>query len=505
MTRKAIVVIITSMSLALLGLIGFQIYWINSAIRLSEDRFHKDVRESLRNVSVKLELNEMMVAASNTFFAEEDSEGTWVTASSGDGETLKKTIKFKTNKNEIHQRKVYQNIAVNDGEKKTETIIIEVDDSDSVQVDVDKIAVKSGQFGVVMEEMLKPRRKVEDRLHPAVVDSLLEHEFREKGIFLHYEYGVFNEDKDAFVMAKMRNEDALRQSQLRATLFPNDLIEQVNYLTVSFPTQNRYLLKQIWATLLSSLLLIAIVVFAFVYAIRIILQQKKLSEMKNDFINNMTHEFKTPIATVALATEALHEDQIKSNPETYDRYLGVIAEETRRLESQVGKVLKAAELEKKDLELVFEPVNIDNVLQQLVESFSFRISELQGSIKTKLQSNAIAVVDPVHFRAIIQNLVDNAIKYSPQKPRIHISTMRAADAVTIQISDQGMGIRKENLRYIFDKFYRVPTGNVHDIKGFGLGLSYVKQIVEAHSGSIQVTSVPGQGTTFTLTFPLDVN
>ncbi len=512
MTRRAIFTIITLMAVALVGLIGFQLYWINNAILLSQERFEKDVHESLRNVSERLERNELLFVASNSFISESPMKnGVWIASEETDEivdvhvdsnfSKYSRTIKFKSNQNKIHETRVYSNIVI-DSLHNGETFSFIIGDNDSVFLDLEKVANKSARINVIVKELLEFEKSIENRVHPSVIDSLLFEEFNNKGIHIQYEFGVFDSKKNRFVLAKFENEDDLKNSSLKATLFPNDLLNNTNYLTVNFPQQDEYLLKKVWATLASSLLLIGIIIFSFVYAIRIILRQKKLSEIKNDFINNMTHEFKTPIATVSLACEALHEEAIAGNPETYYRYLKVIREETRRLENQVEKVLSAAQLDKDDFRINPKTVDLRSTIEEVVNSFQFRIDELSGKIDFDIDTELHDIwADETLVKNVLSNLLDNAIKYSTSLPQIAIRLFYSKDFVCVSIRDSGLGIKKENQRNIFDKFYRVSTGNVHNTKGFGLGLSYVKSIMDQHKGEVKVVSEPGKGSMFTLSFP----
>ena len=513
MTRRAIFTIISLMSVALIGLIGFQIYWINNAIILSQERFQKDVQESLRNVSERLERNELLFVASNSFVTADVHAGggdTWVNSEETivkhvdeNGDIKKsKTFRFKSNQNEIHETRVYESALI-DSLGSDGNITLSLSGDDSVIVDIQKVALKSAKLNIVVKEMLEFEGNLETRIHPHVIDSLLTEEFNDKGIHISYGFGVFDAKKDKFVIAKFSNEEDLKNSPLKATLFPNDLLNSANYLTVNFPKQDQFLIKKVWATLASSILLIGIIVFSFVYAIRIILRQKKLSEIKNDFINNMTHEFKTPIATVSLACEALYEDEIAGNPKTYQRYLKVIGEENKRLEKQVEKVLSAAQLDKQDFKLEQQKTNIVELLEEVTNNFKFRIEELNGTLTLNVETDFVEVwVDRMHTKNVCQNLLDNAIKYSGEAPQIHMRLYFDKGFIKIEVKDQGDGIRKEDQKNIFDKFYRVPTGNVHNIKGFGLGLSYVKSIMDQHKGKITLRSEPGRGSSFTLSFPI---
>ena len=374
---------------------------------------------------------------------------------------------------------------------------------DVIALDGKKIEKKTSQLEVIVNEMLELELVSHDqRIHPQVLDSLLHEEFNSKGINMNFEFGVFDPNEDNFVLAKTTDKDHLKESTLKANLFPNDLLGNVSYLMVNFPNQNNYLLKQISATLLTSILLIGIIIFCFAYAISTIIKQKKLSEIKNDFINNMTHEFKTPITTISLATQALNEDVISGNKEKRYRYLNVIQDETQRLTEQVESVLNAATLEKKDFNLSKKELDIVELLRQTLDSFKIQVESAGGSLSTSFDKKIYFIaIDPPHFVNAVQNLLDNALKYSLEIPEIRFEFTSDEQGVKISVEDSGIGIKKEQLKKIFEKFYRVPKGNIHDVKGFGLGLSYVKGVVKSHGGEIMMDSELGKGSKCTITIP----
>ena len=520
MSRRTLWIIVSLMSIALVGLVGFQLYWINNAINLSSERFEKDVQESLRNVAEKLERNEMLYLVTKNELWENDSlKGASWTASTSDQHNNEKEFitdslnqmqrfKFKTNQNkiefiyqsEVKEGKDEQNVSVI-----TKSIWSNISDLDNVErIDPKKLENKTSKIEVVVQEILELESGKKSRFHPKVLDSLLHEEFANKGISTAYEYGVFNKDENNFVIAKANDKELLLNSGLKANLFPNDLLGNVNYLMVNFPKQNSFLLKQISATLATSVVLIGVIIFCFAYAILTILRQKKLSEIKNDFINNMTHEFKTPITTVSLASQALGEEVVINDRKTYERYLKVISDETDKLGSQVEKVLQAASFDKRDFKINRKTVDIVAPLHQLIDSFRVQVESRSGKIETSFSQKSLhAHIDLPHFINAVQNLLDNALKYSDTPPRIEIGLRSDKSGFTLIVTDNGIGIRKEQLGKIFDKFYRVPKGNVHDVKGFGLGLSYVKSIVDAHKGTMTVESQPGKGSAFTIKIPLD--
>lgn len=250
---------------------------------------------------------------------------------------------------------------------------------------------------------------------------------------------------------------------------------------------------------------ILVAVFSFYYSISTIMKQKKLSEMKNDFISNMTHEFKTPISTISLACEVLSDKTIQKSPERIDNFIKMIGDENKRLSVLVENILQTAILDKGELKLRIQDVNIHSIIENVIVNIRLQVENKEGDLITNLSArNPIIKGDRLHITNIIFNLVDNALKYSIEKPEIKISTKNNYSGVLITVEDNGIGISKENQKRIFDTMYRVPTGNIHNVKGFGLGLSYVKTVVEKHGGIISVDSTLGKGSIFTIALPFEV-
>lgn len=279
-------------------------------------------------------------------------------------------------------------------------------------------------------------------------------------------------------------------------------------LIITIPDVKELVLRSLSWRIATAILFTIIIFAAFFLTVYTMLRQKKLSEIKNDFINNMTHEFKTPIATISLAVDALKNEKVMSNKEKMGYFSGIIKEENRRMHRQVETILKAALMDKQEVELNLRPVNAHLVISEVVENFKLQLEEKQGCIKAELSAgNDLINADEVHFSNLINNLVDNAVKYSKDNtpPQIKINTESDNKKLLIRIEDNGIGMNKETVRRIFEKFYRAHTGNLHNVKGFGLGLSYVKTMTEAHHGTIKVDSVVGRGSIFTLEFPLRRN
>jgi len=285
-------------------------------------------------------------------------------------------------------------------------------------------------------------------------------------------------------------------------LYPANTLDEDIYLHVAFPQQKSILLKGIGGGLAINFALMILIIVALVFMFRTILTQKKLSEMKNDFISNMTHEFKTPISTISLACEAMNDsDVVGSMDEQTKPYVNMISEENKRLSLLVERILQSATLDKGDLNIKKELIQLDKLVSGVVENAQFRIRNSGGNISLTLPEEKVMIKgDPMHTANVISNLVDNAIKYSDKTPQITVELKTKGNAHELIVKDEGIGIKKEHLNKIFDKLYRIPTGNIHNVKGFGLGLSYVKAISDLHGWNVKVRSKYGAGSEFTIEF-----
>ncbi len=275
------------------------------------------------------------------------------------------------------------------------------------------------------------------------------------------------------------------------------------FLVVIVPNEESIILKEIFWFIMGSILFTLIITTAFYITIRSLLKQKKLSEIKSDFINNMTHEFKTPLATISLAVDALKNEKVAGDKEKTQYFTGVIKEENKRMNKQVEAILQAALLDKKEVQLNLKKHEAHSLISFAVNNMTLPLKEKNGVLNIKLDANNdFIMADEVHFINIVNNLLDNAVKYSKDNPVINLTTSNAGNQFRIKIEDNGIGMNKETLNRIFEKFYRAHTGNIHNVKGFGLGLSYVKTMVKAHNGTIKADSTLGKGSCFTISFPL---
>lgn len=541
MNRKNIRAIIILMSVALVGIISLQVYWIKHDIQIKEMQFDQAVNQSMNEIVDKIETNEAMNMLHERVFKIDpvkitqlmirDTSSTspiMITDTSiemphhpakpppvvDDLDNADINIEFHrpgSNRTflRVQRRNYVQRDSISQHTIHSSRITRIFGDSAEVIIrqNEEKIKARLEKLNDVMEKMAiefaGPENNIVNRLDSNRLDSLVKFELRNRGIELVPDYGVFNGSNNSFLITKSSIvPEELIKSRYRTLLFPNDIVSKPDYLILHFPGSMKYVLTSMWIMLLSSSLFTFIILFGFAYTIQVIYRQKKLSDIKSDFINNMTHEFKTPIATISLAVDSIKDPRVKTNPEKFDYFTRIIREENKRMNGQVENVLQMALLEKGELSIKREDVNIHSIIENAVELISLQVENKQGTLKCNLNAEIPVVrADAMHLSSVIFNLLDNANKYSPEEPNITVETVNFKNGVIVRVADKGIGMTKETQKKIFEKFYRVPTGNLHDIKGFGLGLSYVKAIVEQHKGWIKVESEPGKGSIFEFFIP----
>lgn len=469
MNKNLIKLIILIISFVLLSLIAVQVYWVKNTVSVHRLDFESKVNEAVSNVVNKLEKIETY-------------------------DQLQAIISQKANLNRFISS--------------IDTVSMLLSDSlfqESDAEEIKKIIRKTYLAREVLGEMLEDPREfdIEYVLEKSVLDSLLKYEFRNKGIESKYEFAVFSSSKEETIFESSGQfKEQMMEKAFVFTLYPVELSEKPDYLMIYFPNKASFLVKQTASMILISLILIVIILMLFIYVIKIIVWQNRLSEMKTDFINNMTHEIKTPISTISLACEALNDVDVKKNETLAGNYVRVIRDENQRLGGIAEKILQNAIIEKEDFRLKLEKVNIHEIIQHVIHTTGIHIEVKDGKIISELHAKRPFIyADRWHLANVISNLIDNATKYTPRKPFIRVTSENFAEGVIVSVIDNGIGISKENQKKIFDKLYRVPTGNVHDVKGFGLGLSYVKNIVERHGGKVTVQSELKSGSTFSLFLP----
>lgn len=358
------------------------------------------------------------------------------------------------------------------------------------------------------EEYRKTGEPLNKRVNPFWIDSLLRFELHNKGIYLPFSYEVTTASSDSLIFSSATDNDSnkpvfIAANTYQTPIFGRDVINDPGKIKLAFPQKNSWILRNITTTMGTSGGLLIVLIFCFGYTIFSILRQKKVSEMKIDFINNMTHEFKTPVSTIMIASEALKDAEIAEDKSRVSRLANIIFEENARLGSHIERVLNIARIEKNDFKLDKTPLDVNDMVTVVLDSMALKLHKFNAKTSLDLtDENTTIIADELHFSNVLYNLVDNAIKYSADTPDITITTLVKNGQVLILVADKGIGMSRDQQTRIFEQFYRIPTGNLHDVKGFGLGLSYVNTIVKRLNGTISVRSEKDKGSEFELKFAL---
>ncbi len=343
---------------------------------------------------------------------------------------------------------------------------------------------------------------INEIIDASILDHYLKTEFEYSNINIDYEYAIYDCETDKMVFGSYINPSRTDINEERKF---QKYDQFTYYFGIIFPSKTIYILKTMNIWIISFIVILTALVF-FVYSIFIIFRQKRLSEIQKDFINNMTHEFKTPISTIGISANVLANKEILNDPNRLANYAAIISDQNRRLENQIEKVLQVARIEKNKLKLNLEEVDIHQLVMDVARTFTLNIQDAGGQLLLEMNaSQHMVMVDKLHLTNVVYNLMDNAVKYCKNKPRIEIRTSNDDKHIILEIIDNGIGIEKKYLKKIFDKFFRVPTGNVHNVRGFGIGLNYVKNIIQSHKCLITVESKPGIGTTFSIIIPIKKN
>jgi len=431
MNKKITLIISVITSVALIGIVIVQLFWVNYALDLRSEIFDKRVQIILKNVV------ETLIPNSNDFH-----------------ESIHKHC-YEINSDSNHCAKYFMKV---------------------------------------------------HQLETQKLDSIMYDIFCQMKVNEDYVYGIIDKNNNSLITCSNYQYEKELLNTYHTYPIPCFKKGQEKYLGVFFPYQNKYILNRMMLLLIMSSLFVIIVIVSFITSVMILVRQKKLSEMKTDFVNNMTHEFKTPIATISLASEMLTNPSIQGSKDKIAKYANIIYDENNRLKIQVEQVLQISVLEKKDFKLMKKEFNIHEIIENVVESYQIVVEQKDGELQLDIKAEPCHIfADPVHFYNIISNLIDNATKYSEKEPLIKISTQNVSNGILITIEDNGIGISQENIKLVFKKLYRIPTGNIHNAKGFGLGLYYVKTMVEAHGGRIKLRSELKKGSSFELFFPYNHN
>lgn len=505
-SRKRVNWLIALMTVSLLGITGIQAYWLNNSYKLEEEKFDQQVAEALSGVARRLETLETINFLYDNFQLEpffnrevnsyineryvQDSS-LLIEGSSG---RFSIAVRMEDDSIEVHENQMENTPGIRYSNKDT-TYRITLSERE-------KIAMRIKRMDAVFNQMIRSsinrRMGVKSRMTEQHLDSILGFELHVHGINIPYEYSVVEDNK---IILTSQNWEEKPEAHM-AALFPYDFYGKSSLL-VNFPGKTNYLLGSMWLTLLISLLFTSAIIFTFARTLSYTLQQKRISEIKTDFINNMTHEFKTPIATINLAIDALKNPKVINDPVRVEHYSQVIRQENNRMNLQVESVLRMALMDKKELDLNFEPVVMTAVIDECIRHIQLSLESKGGHLEKRYKDGDIVLkVDKNHISNTVINILDNAVKYSLGSPEIQVVTEHTREYFILIISDKGEGMSREEQKHIFDRFYRVSSGNIHDIKGHGLGLSYAQGIVHAHGGKIEVESEKGKGSTFYIYLPL---
>jgi len=514
MKKKSLKIIIVLMAFSVLGIILIQFYWINKALKLEEEKFNKNVGSALSEVVKLIEKNETAEILVQEITDANNNQDYFIYKNSGNvkkgypdsPKIIKRSIKKNDFDNNVKVQVFTSNDSVNthvkvmsdvniDGDVKIEGSVIWHMGVDSLIKRKTKIIENAFDELILSEN----NSQLIERINKESVDSIIGKKLNKYGINISYAFGISADGTDSLLLCNDFSEEKDLTSTIhKAKLFPYDVFSKPSYLLVDFNNKTTFFLSSIWWVLAISLILTGLIIFLFYQTVRMLINQKKITELKNDLLNNITHEFKTPISTISLAADVIGAGgELKS-----DKHTNIIKSESKRLTNMVEDILSAAALENGDSILNKERTNIHSLINSITQKFELTLHSKNGKLNFNYKAtNPMLNIDKQQISNSVSNIIDNAIKYNSERPQINIVTLDSSNAFEIIIEDNGIGIDSKNHVKIFDTFYRVPTGNVHNVKGNGIGLSYVRKIIEAHNGSISVQSEINNGSKFIINLP----
>ncbi|MFC6877958.1 sensor histidine kinase [Flavobacterium myungsuense] len=518
--------LVVLMSLSLIGIILVQVYWFNTSFKNNDEQFRYHITQVIGNVADKIQKEEAY-SFIDKYKKLKDSIGKepeksdflefgYYQRDSRTNETIiysnnivsedfsisssffdKKTDSLKKLKNFTSKRvtEVYNNNDIDQTSVQQKTLPdIKIRKTGKLEI------LENAQFEIFFKD-IAAAKPLKDRVSKEKLHELLEMELKEYEVKTPFEFAIYSNGLATKV--KSDNFKFDKNATYSIHVFTDNEGKSKYELLVSFPHKQKFLFSELVGITLLSIIFTLIIIIAYSSALNQLIRQRQISEIKTDFINNMTHEFKTPIATINLALDAIKNPKVIEDKEKINRYLQMIRDENKRMHAQVENVLRISKLEKKELDITKESNNVHDIIEDAIEHVNLIIEDRQGTITTHLLANRTTVLlNDVHFTNVLVNVLDNAIKYSPDVPKIDVYTENLRDFVIIKIKDQGAGMSKVAQKRIFEKFYREHTGDLHNVKGHGLGLAYVKRIVEDHNGEIFVESEKGKGSTFIIKIPL---
>jgi two-component system, OmpR family, phosphate regulon sensor histidine kinase PhoR len=521
MGKKMFVLIVILMSISLIGIIAVQLYWIDNAVESKKQQFKNDVQKSLGRVAERINEKEQdlidrkiegmieniglanAAQIKNYFFQEIDTT-TKQTYSLG-ATYLEENFKLPSEEFLDNDSIILKRIS---GKKdffqtKTFTGIERKSNSEGIRTSFTKRYTNlEKEYNYETFRSLFEKKPIHQRVSNRELNATIKDELNKRNIFLDFKYGVYSVDGLATKL-KSGYYTINKKNSYKYPLFFNTEDVPVHFLYVTFPTKNNHILSGISGILLLSLFFIFIIIIAFSSSLYQLIKQKKISEIKTDFINNMTHEFKTPIATINLAIDSIKNPKIISDTKKVERYVNMIKDENKRMHTQVENVLRISRLEKNQLDISKETIDIQDIIEDALSHVHLLIQDRNGSISKHFEALTSEISgNEFHLTNVVVNMLENAIKYSEGAPKIDVYTESTNKFFIFKIKDEGIGMNKSVQKNVFDKFYREQKGNIHDVKGHGLGLAYVKEIVEKHHGTVFVESEKGKGSIFTVKLPL---
>ncbi len=497
MKRSTIWILTVVMAIALLGLLAMQLMYLEKMVAMRESQFNEIVRRSLYSVSTMLEQNE------TKYYLEKDlaeAEQMYTGIAQDDfyfDKSREATIDTTLNTEDPSKLRPANRNTLKD-----------LNDSYQMKQEIlkNQYMHQQGLLNEVIFTILNESsdRPINERADSATVASYLRSELEFNGLTLPFEFAIVNRS-NGMVYKTSGYSPMSQQDVYTQVLFPNDPKNKQNMLNITFPSKSDYIFSSV-KFLVPSLAFTFLLLGVFLYTISVAFKQKKLSEIKNDFINNMTHEFKTPISSISIAAQMLNDDSVRKSPETLKHISRVINDETKRLRFQVEKVLQLSLFDRKNATMRLEEEDANASIYNVINTFKLKVEKFGGHINAALDAeDPIINVDRMHFTNVIFNLLDNAVKYRREDvpPELEVSTINPDDDhVQITVADNGIGMKREDLKRIFERFYRVSTGDRHDVKGFGLGLAYVHKMIDLFGGTIRAESEVGKGSKFIITLPL---
>ena len=508
MNKKAIWILTGIMAVGMVALVMIQIYWLNHALEVKSHQFRQTVNKAFKEIISQLEKKEIYDIVIRNIHIESGQ----ISQYPDSGVKPEKLIPQSQIPRNAMPLAGQRTIILNNNYSSRDTLLLKgrINGILNEANKKNKFNIIEANRTLIVRNILKKLSKtppgIEERIHPVELFDLIKKILTKYGIRQSFEFAIIKNHSKIIYKTPGYEEKHKYVNSFEQSLFPNDVAPRDNSLILYFPDEHKYLVRSLgWIGYLSIALTFFFMV-VFLGTLYIILRQKRITDIKTDFVNNMTHELKTPISTISLASQMLKDKSIANNNKNIDHIARVIEDETNRLRHQVEKVLQMAVFERGRVKLKKKETDIHDILTNVIQNFSIRIENKNGKIVYDFNADkSVIPIDKIHLTNVFSNLVDNAIKYSKEAPLIYIKTENNPKGILIHVRDNGVGLSKEHQKKIFDQFYRVPTGNIHDTKGFGLGLSYVKKIVEDHNGTISVESQVNKGTTFSVFLPFKTN